>query len=76
MVAVPSVGRVILDKIRNNVLLPAPFCPKTPNTSPRLTEKETLRSAQRVSVLFDSLPGLRMKSNGETSDSIKTLPKV
>ena len=44
--AYPPVGSVMRDRILSSVLLPAPFRPITPMTSPRLTSNETSRSAQ------------------------------
>src|SRR5438552_4106318 len=41
----PPVGSVILDRIRNSVLLPAPFLPTIPTVCPRGTSKETSLSA-------------------------------
>ena len=49
----PSVGSVILDKIFNNVVFPAPFLPIIPITSPRLTLKETSFKAQIYSARDD-----------------------
>src|SRR5713101_136279 len=45
----PAVGTVTRDRIFRRVLLPAPFIPISPNTSPRLSEKLTSRRAQNSS---------------------------
>ena len=43
----PLVGGVIRDRIFRSVLLPAPFRPMMPTTSPTRTSKLTSRSAQK-----------------------------
>ena len=48
----PSVGSVMRLRIFSSVLLPAPFRPMMPTTSPRLTSKETSFSAQKSSADF------------------------
>src|SRR5437660_7220 len=48
MLASPSVGAVVRDRIFNSVLFPAPLRPITPTASPRLTSNDTLRNAQNV----------------------------
>src|SRR5450759_592409 len=45
----PNVGSVMRASILSNVLLPAPFRPMIPTTSPAETSKSTSRSAQKVS---------------------------
>ena len=49
MRARPSVGSVIRLSTFSSVLLPAPFRPTNPRTSPWFTSKEMLRMAQNVS---------------------------
>ena len=46
--AQPLLGSVIRESTFSSVLLPAPLCPIRPIASPRLTVKETSRSASRV----------------------------
>ena len=41
---------MIFERIFSSVLLPAPLRPMMPTTSPSSTLKETLRSAQRISL--------------------------
>ena len=48
----PSVGSVTRESTFRNVLLPAPFRPINPTTSPSATSKEMSFSAQNVRGLF------------------------
>ena len=44
----PDVGAISVPRIRTVVVLPAPFGPRNPKTSPRATVKDTSRTAVRV----------------------------
>ncbi len=67
MSARPSVGSVIRLSTFSSVLLPAPFRPIMPSTSPLLTSKEMLRMAQKASsAVASSLPvRARSRFSGE-----------
>jgi hypothetical protein len=47
----PRVGSVMRLRILSSVLLPAPFLPMMPTTSPFPTSNDTSRSAQKSSVV-------------------------
>ncbi len=68
----PSVGSVMRERIFSRVLLPAPFLPTIPRTSPRLTSKLTSFSAQNVSSV--ALP--RQSSEGRTRELSQHLPET
>jgi len=52
-VAEPEVGAMRVPSVRTVVVLPAPFGPRNPNTSPRPTSKETSSNAMRSPKRFD-----------------------
>src|SRR5215831_14581511 len=71
----PFVGGVMRERIFRSVLLPAPFGPMMPTTSPTPTLKVTSLSAQNVVVSDEAPPRRFRRRNGapiiETSDSRK-----
>src|SRR5689334_10663764 len=63
----PSVGGVIRDRTFSSVLLPAPFGPTIPITSPTSTSKLTSRSAQNCGA---ALPPFRCWSRRHGDDRV------
>ncbi len=81
MSARPVVGSVIRDRIFSSVLLPAPFRPMIPTTSPGFTSKDTSFSAQiessTTSFPFEFfLARIRSPRSGALIPSVNVSPKV
>src|SRR5437899_1731365 len=71
ILTLPSVGGWMPASARSVVVLPAPFGPTRPRTSPRLTEKESLSTATRAS--YD-LVRLETSMPGSTGEIIRGAP--
>ncbi len=63
----PSVGSVMREMILSSVLLPAPFRPMMPTTSPCPTSNDTSRSAQIISSGGGGCPIRRRRRTGALS---------
>ncbi len=66
-VADPEVGAIRVPRVRTVVVFPAPLGPRNPNTSPRLTSKETSSYAIRSPKCLERF--WTESANSETLDS-------